>query len=127
MKAARRFLCLFALTALVLLGCGKEEGPKQARSAPGVAENAEDAEQQVKDNLAKLSPEDRKLAEAQRMCPLMPGVRLGAKGTPRKVMAGDEAVFVCCGKCEQAAKRDPAQALARLKDMKAKEAQGTTK
>ena len=121
MKAPDRFFCLSALTALVLLGCGKEDSSKQMASAPAVSGSAEEVEHQIKANLDKLSPEDRKLAEAQRMCPLMPGVRLGAKGTPRKVMAGDEPVFVCCGKCERTAQRDPAAALAKLKEMKAKE------
>jgi hypothetical protein len=45
----------------------------------------EDHVSQVKNNLAKLSTPDRKLAEAQRFCPVQ-GKRLGSMGVPVKVM-----------------------------------------
>src|SRR5271154_475125 len=113
MSTARLSFVVAAAFIVGLAGCGQEEGKPVAAGA-----NGPEAEKQIEANLAKLSPEDRKLAEAQKFCPLMPGVRLGAKGTPRKITSGSDVVFVCCAKCEEVATKDPAYAVAKLKEMK---------
>jgi RND family efflux transporter MFP subunit len=64
--------------------------------------------------LGKLSPEDRKLAEAQRRCPIR-GEPLGSMGPPPKVDLGEgRFVFVCCKTCVPNAKADPESVLQKV-------------
>jgi hypothetical protein len=53
---------------------------------------------EIKEALAKLSPEDRALAEKQETCPVT-GERLGSMGAPIKVTVKGREVFVCCEGC----------------------------
>ena len=48
--------------------------------------------------MAKLSPDDRARAEAQKICPVS-DEPLGSMGTPIKVTVDGEDVFVCCAGC----------------------------
>ncbi len=66
--------------------------------------------------LARLSPADRMLAEAQRYCVVRDGNELGSMGTPVKLMLEGEPVFVCCAGCKKAATADPKATLATLQD-----------
>ena len=84
---------------------------------------AADVEAKIKANLAKLSDDDRKLAEAQKFCAVETDHRLGAMGVPIKVMVKDQPVFVCCKGCVQEAQADPDKTLATVKELKAKSAQ----
>ena len=59
------------------------------------------AEKKITETLAKLTPEDRKAAEAQRFCPIMEYGRLGAMGAPIKVMVEGKPVLVCCKGCTE--------------------------
>lgn len=63
--------------------------------------------------LSKLSPEDRALAENQRICPVtkMP---LGSMGAPPKVDVNGQTVFICCQGCEGRLLEDPQTYLANL-------------
>lgn len=79
-------------------------------------------EAKVKANLAKLSPDDRKLAEEQKWCAVENDSRLGAMGTPIKIMINDQPVFVCCKACIKSAKKDPEKTLEKVKELKAKAA-----
>jgi hypothetical protein len=88
---------------------------------------AQDKEDKIKANLAKLSPEERKIAEAQRWCAIEEENRLGAMGKPIKVMVKDEVVFVCCKGCVKAAQKDPDKTLEKVKELKAKAAQSPEK
>jgi len=65
--------------------------------------------------LSELSPQDRTLAESQRICPVtkMP---LGSMGTPPKVEVNGQAVFICCNGCEARLLEDPQKHLANLTD-----------
>ena len=63
--------------------------------------------------LAKLSDDDRKLAEAQRFCPVLEDSRLGSMGTPVKLMIDGQPVFLCCEGCEDEALADPKATLQR--------------
>jgi uncharacterized protein (TIGR03000 family) len=71
-------------------------------------------------NLAKLSPEDQKLAEAQKFCVVENETLLGAVGVPVKVMVKDQPVFLCCKACVKQAQADPDKTLAKVKELKAK-------
>ena len=57
--------------------------------------------------LAKLSPKDRTLAEAQRFCPVLETSRLGSMGPPVKLMIDGQPVFVCCSSCRETALKNP--------------------
>jgi uncharacterized protein (TIGR03000 family) len=74
----------------------------------------------VQQNLSKLNPEDQKLAQAQGFCAVQNGVRLGAMGTPVKIMVKDQPVFLCCKACEEHARSNPEQTLAKVKELQTK-------
>jgi hypothetical protein len=82
---------------------GDVEAPKKLKQ-PGPKEIA---------NLARLAPEDRKAAEAQKICPITEAL-LGSMGSPVKVQAGDQLLFLCCKGCVSAVEKDPQAALAKL-------------
>lgn len=110
------FSCLLAAPLiLALAGCKPGSEPKKA-------EGPSTEESQVQANLAKLSPEDRTVAEAQRFCAIEDENRLGSMGTPVKVMVKDEPVFLCCKSCQKRALADPDKTLAKVKDLKARSA-----
>jgi uncharacterized protein (TIGR03000 family) len=71
-------------------------------------------------NLAKLSPEDRKLAEEQKVCAVQPNIKLGAMGTPVKVTVKGQPVFLCCEACREHAVSRGDQIVAKVKELKAK-------
>lgn len=62
------------------------------------------AEKKISEALAELPAEDQKLAAAQRFCPMMEYSRLGAMGTPTKLIIEGKPVFVCCEGCIDDAK-----------------------
>lgn len=74
----------------------------------------EDPDAQVEAALAALSPEDRRLAEAQKFCPVLPDNLLGSMGTPVKLIVDGKPVFVCCSGCKAGALANPAATLAKL-------------
>lgn len=78
--------------------------PKTAAVAPSAADLA---------NLSKLSEADRKLALAQKTCPIT-GAALGSMGVPVKITLGDRPVFLCCPGCIGKAKGDPEATLQKL-------------
>src|SRR5207302_3649675 len=60
---------------------GPQGGERRSRSTlrPSMTRDEED---KIQAELAKLSPEDRRLAEAQGYCPVLEANRLGSMGTP---------------------------------------------
>jgi hypothetical protein len=68
--------------------------------------------------LSKLPKSDRTLADSQRYCPMMDSMRLGAMGTPVKVMIDGKPVFLCCAGCEDDAKADGKKTLAGVEKLK---------
>jgi hypothetical protein len=68
--------------------------------------------------LAKLSAEDRKLAEIQRFCAVEEESMLGSMGKPVKLVLEGQPVFLCCVGCEDGAKADPKATLAKVKKSK---------
>jgi RND family efflux transporter MFP subunit len=74
--------------------------------------------------LAKLSPEDRKAAEAQRRCPIL-GDPLGSMGPPIKADLGEgRFVFVCCKTCVPKAKADVEGVMRKVDGFRKRSAEG---
>jgi uncharacterized protein (TIGR03000 family) len=69
-------------------------------------------EASIAENLAKLSPIDRALAQKQQFCAVQQGIRLGAMGTPVKIMVKGQPLFLCCESCIARAQSDPERTLA---------------
>jgi Cu(I)/Ag(I) efflux system membrane fusion protein len=86
---------------------GEHAGHDHAMPAPQGEQN-EQAEA-----LAKLSPEDRALAEKQKICPVS-GEPLGSMGKPYKVTVEGRDVLLCCQGCEEEIKENPEKYLAKL-------------
>jgi hypothetical protein len=68
--------------------------------------------------MARLSPEDRKMAQAQRFCPVNAESRLGSMGTPLKVIVDGQVVFICCSGCRNEVLANPQEAIAKVKKLK---------
>lgn len=76
------------------------------------------AEAKIKTAMSKLSEADRTAAAAQRYCSMMDTVRLGAMGTPIKLMIEGKPVFVCCDHCKEDAAEDGKGTLAKAEKLK---------
>jgi Cu(I)/Ag(I) efflux system membrane fusion protein len=70
------------------------------------ATRAENQDEKIKAALAELSPEDRRLAREQGICPVAEAP-LGSMGPPEKVQVGSRSIFVCCIACRKALVDDP--------------------
>ena len=66
--------------------------------------------------LAKLSPDDRALALAQRECPITHN-RLGVMGPPLKIELENQVFFLCCAGCKDEALKDPSKTLAKVNEL----------
>jgi multidrug efflux pump subunit AcrA (membrane-fusion protein) len=73
----------------------------------------------IKAMLAKLSPEDRRLALEQGNCPETQQP-LGAMGVPVKITLNTQPVFLCCPSCEDEAREHANETLSKVKELKAK-------
>jgi len=120
----RNWLACGAIAAvLATAGCG---GSSSAPSSPppkptGDVKPKDDESKKIADALAKLPPEDRKLAEEQKFCPES-GHLLGSMDTPIKVnLKNGKAVFVCCDGCVADAEKDPEGTLKKIAELKAKD------
>jgi uncharacterized protein (TIGR02231 family) len=91
---------------------------KPVSALPTTMTSGEEA--RIKAAMAKLSPEDRKLAEAQVFCAIDQDSKLGSMGPIIKVMCKNKPVFVCCKGCETEARANPDQALALLDKLQAR-------
>jgi hypothetical protein len=92
----------------------------QRAADPPAGTSTTKANDSIAENLAKLPPEDRTLAEAQGYCAVQPKSPLGSMGVPIKVMVKDQPVFVCCAGCEKKAVREADATLAQVAELKAK-------
>ena len=68
---------------------------------------------EMKAELAKLSPEDAASAENQHMCPVS-GEMLGTMGAPQKVDVNGRQVWICCDGCKDKLLANPNEYLAKL-------------
>ncbi|NUQ62164.1 MAG: hypothetical protein HUU20_06735 [Pirellulales bacterium] len=108
----------FSLLAgtMLLAGCAEPSGPaapQQSPAAQSAAGPAGEPNDEVRQALAKLSAEDRAIAEKQKVCPVS-GEPLGSMGTPYKVTVKGRDVFLCCDGCEEEIKAHPDKYLAKL-------------
>lgn len=108
------------LFSLALTGCSTDDGTSASSSHDQQAEGAghhdhghdhdhdhahdhgdEDIDPNlISVNLAKLSEEDRLLAEKQKIC-LVGGEALGSMGAPEKLDVDGTTIFICCRACER--------------------------
>ncbi len=88
-----------------------------AEASPVAAVTNDSAEIEIKSELAKLSESDRKAAEAQRFCVILPDSRLGSMGKPERLEIGGKVVFVCCEGCTAEAVAAPQKTLAVLGEL----------
>ena len=93
--------------------------PAVAAGHPAVG-TAEPKDAKLLANLAKLTPEDRKLASEQRYCVVMTDQLLGSMGKPVKLVVKGKPVFLCCAGCEDEAKENPERTLELVEKLKAK-------
>lgn len=96
-------------------GGGTKSGGSVTTARPSTPEN-EDAK--LLAALKKLSPEDRRLAEQQKFCPILENSRLGSMGVPVKLLLEGKPVFLCCPACEAAAKDDVPATLQKVEKLK---------
>lgn len=114
--------------ALGLSGCGAsvsnkapEQDSKSSTAGKSNDDHGDDAGQtqgsaqdpEVVAALAELSPEDRSLAEKQKICPVT-GELLGSMGAPLKVDVNGKPVFICCEGCKEELLKKPDEYLAKL-------------
>jgi membrane fusion protein, copper/silver efflux system len=61
----------------------------------------------------ELAPDDRALAERQKVCPVT-NKPLGSMGKPARIVVSGQVVFLCCDGCEGALKREPVKYMSKL-------------
>ena len=88
-----------------------DSGRARPKPEPKVAVAAPDADDLK--NIEQLPEADRKLALAQRICPVT-GAALGSMGVPVKITLRGQTVFLCCKGCIGKAKRSPDEMLKKL-------------
>jgi hypothetical protein len=91
-------------------GQGQPE-PTRPKPQPRVAIAAPTADELK--NIEQLPEADRKLAIAQRICPVT-GAPLGSMGVPVKITLRGQTVFLCCKGCIGKAKSNPDEVLERI-------------
>ena len=114
---------LLSLVAVALtVGCQTQTPPTTTASPSQAGHDdhpAEAADPKVSASLAKLSPEDRQLAKAQKFCAVMNQKQLGSMGAPLKLEIKGERVFLCCAGCKSKALKNPDETLAKVAALKA--------
>jgi Cu(I)/Ag(I) efflux system membrane fusion protein len=85
---------------------------------PSTPEDEDATEKKVRAALAKLSATDRRVAEAQKYCPIQRKTHLGAMGPPFKVTIEGQTVLLCCEGCAEKAKSDPKKTLETVEQLK---------
>lgn len=101
------------------LGTAAPPAPAPQAAVPvSKVDNSEEG--RIKTAMAALSPEDRRLAEAQIFCAIDQDSPLGSMGPVFKVMVKGRPVFLCCKGCVKEANTHPDQTLALLDKLMAK-------
>jgi Cu(I)/Ag(I) efflux system membrane fusion protein len=98
----------------------KRGSPPLAPLRPAAPPAAGSMDAKIRANLAKLSPQDRRLAEEQGYCPIQEKRLGGAMGVPVKVEIKGRPVFLCCEACKDEALEAPDETLAQVEKMKAR-------
>jgi hypothetical protein len=115
MTAAAALMFVFGLA-----GCKKTDSETPSTTAPADTADAGHSHEEghthtdIEASLAKLTPEERASAEAQKICPVSDHA-LGEMDKPLEVTLEDgKKVWICCAGCEEELKKDPAKYLAKL-------------
>ena len=128
MNASRKFFSCTAALAMFASGCQSETSPSPPEASAHVEsdghnhadhEHGDDGESDVTIAMGKLSPEDRKEAEAQKFCAVMSSSLLGSMGAPLKLDVKGQPVFVCCAGCKSKAMKNTDETLATVARLKA--------
>jgi Cu(I)/Ag(I) efflux system membrane fusion protein len=92
-----------------------EEADVTQQLAPPPLGGATDQSRSDEENdaLYELSPEDQRLAERQKVCPVA-DMPLGSMGIPVKVLVEGRTVFLCCEGCRERLLAEPDKYLAKL-------------
>jgi hypothetical protein len=108
-------MAAFVGAAAMLAGCSDARQPQEPAKTSTEAPTAASAEvdPEIEQELAKLSPEDRKLALAQKVCPVT-AEPLGSMGPPLKVTVDGKSFFICCEGCREEAEKNFAEHLAKV-------------
>ena len=123
-----RWLGLAVLSfSLVLAGWLATSASRARADNENKAADKKDNEAKIKKNLAKLAPKDRKIAEQQKYCVEEQENRLGSMGVPFKVEIKGQPVFLCCRGCQKEAEADPDKTLAKVKELREKNAPAAQK
>jgi hypothetical protein len=125
MKVTHWLRLATVLFSSIFTGC--KDATLEKPKAPNKTAAKGDPEDEVKANLAKLDPDDRKLAEAQKFCAVDNENRLGSMGAPVKVMVKEQPVFLCCKSCQKSALADPEKTIAKVEELKKKSAEPPAK
>ena len=110
---------VLSLLLFAALGCGPSSENPESQPANANSQSDDDhakhgdQHEKITANLANLSPEEQKSAEAQKLCPVTEEP-LGSMGTPIKVEVKDQTVWVCCSACVDQVKENPEKFLAKL-------------
>lgn len=121
------FVCCAACVKQAQANPAKTLQAVKARLAKSVGESASSrvqtkAEREIQEALAKLGDADRKLALAQRLCPVIDDSPLGSMGVPVKFLIEGQPVFVCCEGCREVALEKPKETLARIRQLLSEQA-----
>jgi Cu(I)/Ag(I) efflux system membrane fusion protein len=99
---------------------GGSSGGKTGGSVTSVRPTTpEDTDEKIKSALAKLSPEDRRIANEQKFCPVLPENRLGSMGVPVRLVIEGKTIFVCCAGCKKQAIAEGPLTLSKIEKLKA--------
>jgi uncharacterized protein (TIGR02231 family) len=93
---------------------------KVAAAPPAMPTMTTSEEAKIRAAMARLSPEDRKLAEAQTWCAIDQQSRLGSTGPILKEIVKGRPIFVCCRGCAAEVRSDPDNALQMLDKLMAR-------
>lgn len=129
MKSLVKPVACLAAAALFSPGCQSESAPATSDVATLPVANEshdhshgedahDDGVSKVAAEMEKLSPEDRKAAEAQKFCVVSNGSLLGSMGAPIKLDINGQSVFICCSGCKSVALKDPENTLATVAKLK---------
>lgn len=105
-----RLMLVLASALIVVAGCGKQAEPPASKGSSAL-------DPKIEAERAKLAPADRKLVDAQNMCPVH-DEPLGHMGKPYKLALEGETVFLCCEACAPEAKADAKKIIAKVKELR---------
>jgi len=111
-----------------LLGCYGSSTDKPSVKAPadsGAASKGDAASTALSEDMhgdhshgTALSPEDQKIADLQKVCPVSDEPLGGPMGPPVKLVVKGEPIFICCKSCTEEVNADPDKFLAKVAQLK---------